>query len=358
MFKAVKFDYESNYVEDFLKLPKLLYSKNEIVQNEKEEKKLLLGTHLLSKYFNLYKFLVYSGSSISARCALTVYPNDDIAYIGYFECADNADCARVLFDTVRDFAEQNGCKKILGPVDASFWIKYRLKVNNFERRPYIAEPYNKEYYLKLFLDYGFSVCEEYASNAYERTPLAGYKNKKSEERYKRFLKNNYQIITPKIKDWEKTVKEIYKLITGLYSDFPAYKNISEEDFIKHFESYKYIVDLSMVKMAYYNGEAVGFFVGMPDYGNTLYSGADLKTYINVFLKKIRSSRYIMLYMGVSDRHKGLGMAMIYKIIKSVNAKRATAVGALIREGKITGKYKSEGLESTYKYVLLSYNITV
>jgi hypothetical protein len=356
MVEVIQFNSEENYINDFLKLPKVLYSKKTIVQNEKEERELLLSTHVLSKYFTMTKFLCYHDNAVAARCVATVYPDDSTAYIGFFECVNNTDCSKVLFDEVKKFAAENGFLNIVGPVDASFWIKYRLKVNKFEKRPYVSEPYNKDYYLKLFLDSGFSVFEEYASNTYNRQPLFGYKNEKSEERYKRFTTNEYKIVTPALKDWDKTIREIYKLLTELYSSFPIYKSIDEADFVKHFESFKYILDLSMVKMAYYNGEAVGFFIGTPDYGNSLYGKITLLTYAKVILKKIRSSNYIMLYMGVSKKHKGLGLAMIHTIIKNVNKKHATAVGALIKEGKITGKYGSDGIESKYKYVLLKYDI--
>ena len=36
--KCVQFHYEKKYVKDFLKLPKMLYSKEENMENEKEEK--------------------------------------------------------------------------------------------------------------------------------------------------------------------------------------------------------------------------------------------------------------------------------------------------------------------------------
>lgn len=352
MVKVIRFTDEAKYIDDFLKLPKLLYSKKTLVQNEKEEKELLLSHHVLSKYFELTKFLVYRDDEPAARCLVTVYPEDKTAYAGFFECVESSECAAVLFDAVKSYAAEQGFERVLGPVDASFWVKYRLKVNKFEKRPYVSEPYNKEYYLKLFEDNGFVVCEEYASNTYTRQPLFGYKNKKSEARYKRFTQNDYKIVTPSLKSWDQTIREIYKLLIELYSDFPIFKSIAEEDFVKHFESFKYILDLSMVKMAYYKDEPVGFFIGTPDYGNILYGKINVLTYAKVLLKKIRSSNYIMLYMGVSKKHKGLGLAMIHTIIKNVNKKHATAVGALIREGKITGKYGSDGIDSKYKYVLL------
>lgn len=353
--ETVRFDDGEKYIEDFLRLPKFLYSKRELTQNENEERLLLRSGHPLSGYFHITKFLVYKDAAVAARCAVTTYPGDSAAYLGFFECVDDPACSRLLFSAAADYAVESGCDKIIGPVDASFWIKYRLKINKFEDRPYISEPYNKDYYLKLFLDNGYRIMEKYSSNVYKKQSFFGYRHNKSEERYQKYAKD-YDIVSPKQKDWDKTIREIYALITDLYKNFPVFKMIGEEDFIKHFENFRYILDLSMVKMAYCGGEPVGFFIGVPDYSNALYGKIRLSTYLKVLLKKIRSPRYIMLYMGVSKKHRGLGLAMIALIIKNVNRKHASAVGALIKEGKVTGGYGADMIDSQYRYVLLEHGL--
>ena len=55
-----------------------------------------------------------------------------------------------------------------------------------------------------------------------------------------------------------------------YSDFPIFKDVKQEDFREVFMSYKQIMNMSMTKLAYYNGKAVGFYVSIPDYGNLVY----------------------------------------------------------------------------------------
>ena len=82
-------------------------------------------------------------------------------------------------------------KKIVGPVDASFWIKYRLKINKFER-PYTGEPYNLKYYYKLFTDNSFKVCDHYTSQVYEQVDET-YSNVKFTEHFKEFKKLGYKI---------------------------------------------------------------------------------------------------------------------------------------------------------------------
>lgn len=352
--EAVVFDTEPERVEDFLRLPKTLYGRKNLTQNEAEERDLLLSRHALSKYFQMKKFLVYRDGAAAARCAVTLYEGDAAAYLGFFECVDDTACSRLLFETAARFAGDSGRVKITGPVDASFWIKYRLKTSRFDERPYVSEPYNLGYYLKLFLDFGFAVSETYKSNEYKRQSVLGFRNKKSGQRLKEYAEKNYLIVSPKRKDFDRVIREVYALITDLYKDFPVFKMVGEEDFVRHYAALKYVLDLSMVKMAYYRGEAVGFFIGLPDYGNLLAGSVTPAAMIKILLKRIRSRRYVMLYMGVAKKHRGLGLAMTQTVMHSVNRKAASAIGALIRQGKVTGAYGAELVTSTYEYALLDY----
>lgn len=356
MYNLITFDKEENYINDFLKIPKELYSSRDIVQNEKEERELLLEVHLLSKYFKIYKLIVYSGRSACARCILTIYPGDDYSCIGFFESINDIECSKLLFEEASRLSRTNKCKKIVGPIDCSFWIKYRLKINNFDRKSYVSEPYNKDYYLELFLAGRYKIVETYVSNYYKKPPMFNYVDKKSMERYNKFTNSGYHIISPREKDYDIVIREIYKLLMELYKNFPVFKSISEEDFLQQFGNYKHILDFSFVKIAYYNKEAVGFVIGMPDYGNMLYGNLGFLKYVKLFLKKIRSSNYVLLYMGVKPEHRGLGNAMACTIIKNVQKKRATTIGALIKEGKVTQGYVNNKIISSNTYALLEYDL--
>ena len=89
---------------------------------------------------------------------ITIYPEDNIGYLGFYECINDDEVAKNLFDKAYEFCKEKGLTSIVGPVDCSFWIKYRLKINKFDLPPYTGEPYNKDYYLKQFENNGFSVC--------------------------------------------------------------------------------------------------------------------------------------------------------------------------------------------------------
>lgn len=342
--KCVKFTHEKNHIKDFIKLYHKLYHKRENMQNDIELKQILTNSHVLSKYFLLHKFCIYEGKKIVGRFAITVYEGDDKGYFGFFECINDLKVARFLFDNASKYAKSMGLVKLVGPVDASFWLKYRLKINKFDRSPYTGEPFNKNYYHKLFCDNGFEVCEHYTSSVYNALEN-DFDNEKYSSRYHQFLGKGYEIKSPTFDEWDDVISVIYDLISRLYSDFPIYKQLSREDFCKHFDSYKLIVNFDMVKMAYYEDKAVGFFISIPNFSNAVFH---TKNILNLFkILKIRKSpkEYVMLYMGVDYEHKGLGKAIVQAILDELKRNNLPSIGALQRDGKVTQKYVEEKIDS-------------
>ena len=349
--ECIKFNTEKKYINDFIKIQKRLYTKLDNTESKIELKKLLNGTHPLSNVFKLNKFLIYDEGEVKARFIITEYPDDkDVCYIGFFECIDDKKVAKVLFDEAYKFAKEKNYKKIVGPVDASFWLKYRLKTNLFDKRPYTGEPYNKDYYLKLFTDNGYKIEERYTSQIFD-TVDETYNNEKFTEHYNEFIEKGYVIVKPKIGDFDKCIEEIYHMITKLYSDFPVFKNIKEDTFKSIFNSYKSIINMDMVRMAYYEEKPVGFYISVPNYNNIVYH-LNLSNILKIISIKKNPKEYVMLYMGVNPEHTGLGKAIAYSIAEELKKNKLPSIGALTRDGKITQNYAKEKINSRYEYVLL------
>jgi len=344
------------HLRDFLSLPRTLYPRGTCPQNAADEEALLRCTHVLSKSFRTATILVYVENKVSARCLLCYYPDDRTCYLGFYECIRDEHCARTLFETAEKHAAANGCNSLKGPVNASFWIGYRLKIDHFEGKPYFGEPYNLDYYADQFRASGFEVIETYRSSCYEKPPLFEKKTGKASRRLDRFKTLGYTFKSPSAYRFEEALREICRLINDLYKDFPIYKPISEDDFIALFSGFRHIYIRSLVQLAYFENEPVGFLIGFPDYGNSLAGKVSPLVLCRVLLKKIRSSRYIVLYVGAKPGHYGLGNAMSGNVRRLVRRKRAASIAALVRTGKPTGRYNHDHLIGTQSYVLLEKQI--
>lgn len=335
-------------IRDFLSLPKRIYVKEELMQNEKEERAILRGRHILSHYFTITPILVYEDDKAVSRGIVTVYPGDEYAFFGFFESRDNSAAAGLLFHTASGLARDMGLKGIVGPVDCSFWIRYRLKINQF-RGPHTGEPYNKEYYLRLWEENGFQVGEQYASKHY-RVVKNEEGNDKYLDRLARKQNEGYEIVSPRARDFRKTLREIYNLLLELNGSFPVYKKITEAEFRSQFKYLRHMINYSMVKMAYYHGAAVGFFVAVPNFGNAICGRIRPWQLPAVWAGKKKPQSYVMLQMGVNPEHQELVKVFAETIHHELKIQQVPSMGALTRIGG--GGKEYAGSRTNYEYVML------
>ena len=181
--------------KDFLSLPSLIYSKSEIMQNLEEERQQIAGCHVLSHHYQFQAYVAYQNKKIKARCALIYYPHITEAYLGYFEAYDNQSVISELFEQMKQQVKNKGKNAIIGPINASFWLGYRMKTSGFHDAIFSGEPHNPSYYPKLWQEAGFVVTDCYLSNFYNQVEQ-GQQQKKMEKRYKEFLNNGYRIFSP------------------------------------------------------------------------------------------------------------------------------------------------------------------
>lgn len=349
--KAVIFNAENKIcMKDFLELPQRIYCRKNLMQNLADERAILEGNHVLSHYFTATPILIYDETRAVSRAVVTVYHGDNKAYLGFFESENDSAAAKLLFDTAVKIITDKSLHSVIGPVDCSFWIKYRLKTNHFGL-PYTGEPYNRDYYLKLWEENGFTLLQKYFSNHYTVVENDEYCEKYS-HRLAEKTKAGYEIKSPCKKNFDQTLHEIFSLLIELYKDFPAYKRISEEEFCKLFGYFGAIVDYDMVKMAYYDNKPVGFFVSIPDFGNTVYGKPYPHRLLKILSIKKSPLSYVMLYMGVDPNHRGLGKALTEAIRRELKEKHVPSVGALIRSENCNRDYVAQLIDFEFEYVLL------
>ncbi|MGQ7462159.1 hypothetical protein ACTGZQ_06385 [Streptococcus suis] len=336
--------------KDFLSLPSLIYSKSEIMQNLEEEQQQIAGCHVLSHYYQLQAYVAYQDKKIQARCALIYYPHITEAYLGYFEAFDNQAVISELFAKMKQEARSRSKSALIGPVNASFWLGYRMKTSDFHDTIFSGEPHNPSYYPNLWQEAGFVETDCYLSNFYGQVEL-GQQQKKMENRYREFAKKGYHIFSPKRSDWENYAPQVFRLLSQLYQDFPTYQSIKSSEFSQVFSSLKFALDFSMVKLAYYQDELVGFLISMPDYGNLIHKKMSWLDILTFFKVRHRAKRYILLYLGVKPGHLGLGSALSFPVYQSVQKRKALTIGALIHQGKVTQNYAPELQEKRRSYAL-------
>jgi hypothetical protein len=91
------------------------------------------------------------------------YNHEETAFFYLFECTNNPDASRELFEAGFDWARECGLTKIVGPKGFSALDGMGLLVKGFEHRPAFGIPYNPSYYPELIEAAGFLPIGEIVS---------------------------------------------------------------------------------------------------------------------------------------------------------------------------------------------------
>ena len=335
----------------FLSLPNKIYEEGRLPNNRNTEYDLIHSKHVLSGEFSIYPYIVYKEDCKDipiSRAALFVYANDEVGYIGLYETRYNEKSVS-LFRTIEGKAKELGLKKLVGPIDGSIWIKYRFKIDNFNREPYTCEPYNRKGYKVNWEDNGYKVCEEYISN-YMRVPTEC--SEKEDKLLERFKKRGYEIVTLREKKFKYVIGEIYDLMIRLYSGFPMFKGITKEQFMELYSPLSKILNEDMVFLAYKNDVLKGFSISLPNYSN-LINDLSLMNIIRIKSIKKNSKEFVVLYLGADSDSMGLGVVLAILNQRYFVEHKCTSITALIHKGNTPEKYYSDLVSCQSNYVLLS-----
>jgi hypothetical protein len=283
------------------------------------------------------------------RCLLTYYENDPVGYVGFFEARNNLSAVRELFQSVYRKAQADGKNRLIGPIDASIYVNYRFKVNRFDKT-YTGEPYNKSYYPALWEKCGFDICDKYVSNQLRKVE-DNDSDVRLERIYMRYLNKGYQFVSPTAKDFAAHLHNVYYLMMELYSGFSGYKYLSESQFIQMFAPIKKILNFDMVKLAYKDGELQAFCIAIPNYGALTKGKMSFSKLLKIYKIRKKPSEYVILYLGANRSSVGLGSALIHHIRNILNKNQCTSIGALIKEGNLTGELYKDLYVDKFNYVL-------
>lgn len=323
----------------FLSLPHAIYPPEYWTEDASEIQTLIAGTHPISSRHEFEAWVAYKGDEIVLRAALTwPHADDTCVYLGYFESLYNDfELFQAFMNHLDQVAKSRGAQRMIGPVQASFWVSYRMLLSGYEDTPFTGEPYNPPYYPVLWEAVGFELTERYLSNFFKRIEAVGPHQRLS-KRYQQFLDKGLTFKDAKAKEWEAILPQVYQLLSELYKGFPLFETITYVEFKQIFKDYQQILDFTMVKLAYDQARLVGFVITVPDYGNLVYGSLNPLTLLRILRIRHKAERYTVMYLGVDEDYLGLGSALTHLIYQAIEKRSAYAVAGMIHHTKVTKNY--------------------
>ncbi len=199
--------------------------------------------------------------------------NEDLARIndqptggcGFFESIHDQQVADMLFDASRDWLSAHGMEAMDGSInfgDRDQW--WGVLVEGFEKQPLYANNYNPPYYKELFENYGFK--NYYDQYSYYRNMKVGEFNQSVYDRVKRLNETpgyHFEHIGDK-KNMEQVAENFRRIYNKAWALHSGVKPIDTAHAMKLMNMLRPIIDPRLIYFAYFNGEAIGFFIMVPD----------------------------------------------------------------------------------------------
>jgi len=231
---------------------------------------------------------------------------------GFFECIDEKEAAKMLFDTAKNWLEKNGYNSMDGPVNFGERDKWwGCLVEGFDIEPNYLQNYGKAYYQKLFENYGFQLLFRQLTFLKKvRTPLSEKLSLKAE----RALRDpNYNFKTLEKRNIQKYIRDFTKIYNDAWSKYPGVSKLELSQAKLLFAQLKPILDEKILWFAYHNNDPIGFFISIPEM-NQIFKHVNgkldlfgkLKTFYHLKIKK-SCKKMVGLVFGIVPKHQGKGV---------------------------------------------------
>lgn len=92
----------------------------------------------------------------------------EAGFFGFFDCVDDAACARALLEAAEDWLRGRGAQRVIGPVNLSTHDEVGFLADGFDDPPSFLTPFNPRYYPALMEAAGYEAFREY--HAYRWRP--------------------------------------------------------------------------------------------------------------------------------------------------------------------------------------------
>lgn len=245
----------------------------------------------------------------------TKYVNKGTDYctgcIGFFDCINDQQAANLLFNTAKQWLQQQGMEAMDGPINFGDRDKYwGLLVDGFDLPPIYGMPFNPKYYEILFEQYGF---KNYYNQYWFKMKVDDDLPPKFQERYTKFkAKPEYSARHLDLKQLDKYASDFSTIYNTAWAQHGESKTIEKEEVVKIFKTMKPIIDERVIWFAYYKEEPIAMFINIPDVNQYIknFNGKfGLLEKIKLFWLKstMKRKKLLGLVFGVVPKYQALGV---------------------------------------------------
>ncbi len=315
-------------IKEFHKLPHTIYKndKNWICPLEiMIEDTFTQSTESLATKRDIARWILVNDNQTIGRIAAFYDMHKAVTYeqptggCGFFECIDNQQAANLLFDTAKNWLQENGLEAMDGPINFGENYYFNgLLVDGFMPQGF-GMPYNPKYYLSLFENYGFKTYfEQYSYHLDTTFPDLPERFWRIAERVVKNPQYSFEHLS--LKNISKFAKDFVEIYNAAWQFHEHFSPVRDEDISGFLKSAKIFIDEEMFWFAYYKGKPIAFFAMIPDFNQILQH---LNGKINFFSllkifwlkwrKTMKRTRAFVIGINPDFQRKGVETGIFYHL---------------------------------------------
>lgn len=262
------------------------------------------------------------------------------AFFGFFECINDEDALRNLFDTALQYCRLEGVELLEGPFNPNHYSELGIQVNKFGTRPTFFQTYSHDYYPTLLERCGFSrgACLYTAKN----DNICEYLRVKSGDSERRAADDDYTVRSLAIDNLEADLEKLREVFNDAFASNWHFLPVSREEYQYSAKFLRLVTDPKLIAIVEHNGMPVGVLMCVLDINPLLqkFQGSVGPIKYLRFLRQRRDIRTLIVYaVGVKKAYQRTHVIHILAEQLSLMARQYDALETtwISRDNAVTAK---------------------
>ncbi|MCA9127464.1 MAG: hypothetical protein KDB22_10275 [Planctomycetales bacterium] len=244
-------------------------------------------------------------------------------YFGFFECEDNQETARALFEAAETHLRSKARTEVEGPYNFTIYDEIGILVDGFDTPPAIMVRHNPAYYQRLIESLGYEKAVDWHAYRCEVSPT------QLSERMGRIAmrienRKEVNIREVNLRAYDQDARTVKRLFDLAWRQNWGHIPLSDEEFWYGAKGLKMLIVPGLSYIVEVKGEPIGIAISVYDI-NPLIKRIDGRLlpfgFLRLMLGVKKMKRFRMLLMGVDPKHRGRGyeIAMYAKAIRKATS---------------------------------------
>jgi len=332
---------DQKQISDFVQFPFQLYTENDywVPPLRKDFREVMdKSQHPYYEHSQADFFVARSQKEVLGRIAAVYnqkfneFNDSRTASFYYFDCINDPEVSRVLFDKVFEWAREKGAKQVIGPKGLLQGDGIGLLIDGFDIPPAMGIPYNSPYYKNLIENVGFSKKSDYFSGYLETStqlPQQVFRVAKKVKERKGYFVKSFKSKSALLQEAPR-IREVYN---EAFAGGEGFRPITVEEMEVIANQMLAIADPRLIKLVYQDDSVIGFLFAYPNIWKGLQKSKGKLWPLGWFhlWRDMRSTKWVDVNgIGILPKHQGWGAsAVLYveleKTIREFGFKHAETV---------------------------------